>query len=510
MNITFLSNVIFEPYLGKYLQKNFFTLDQDVQLSFVLYEEIRDDFDNLSNQDIVCVCLNFEDLYPNPINVIYNEKAYGDVVSNCITRCSELYFFLKSHTSANIFWFGFEDYYEKNKNICGCVPVYGGIVDKLNILLMNILSQDVYIDLKKLIAMLGIQNAYDDKNKYRWNSPYSEIMNQVMADEICKQYLIHHGKTKKCIVLDCDNVLWGGILSEEGIENIQISCNGVGRRFWDFQRFLLDMYYHGVILTVCSKNDDSDVHQVFREHTGMLLKEAHIACFQCSWDNKPDSIKVIAEGLNIGLDSIVFVDDSVFEIELVRASLPEVTTVLFKRDSVYQELSCFNLKREVDIKEVKERTLTYKTNNLRNELKKISVSYEDYLASLEMTIDIHKAERQEAGRISELTQRTNKCTNGVRYTIDQIKNRMKDDDYELYTVCLSDKFSNLGIVGAIGLSHHTIDLFTLSCRALGRNVENQMMIYLLEKDIDSARFISTKKNNVIKDCFKENELELFL
>ena len=315
--------------------------------------------------------------------------------------------------------------------------------------------------------------------------------------------MIATGNTKKCLVLDCDNVLWGGILSEDGIDGINISGSGLGRPFQDFQRYLLDLYYHGVILAVCSKNDESDVLHVFREHTGMLLKEEHIACFTCNWNNKPDNIKNISESLNIGLDSIVFVDDSAFEIESVKIMLPKVTAVLYKRDTIYDELSCFNLKRNTDLKIVNERTITYKTNTLRSELQKKASSYEDYISSLEMIIDIHKTAECELARVSELTQRTNKCTNGIRYTIDQIRAKISMVDYELYTVCLSDKFSDLGVVGVIGIKDCTVDLFSLSCRALGRRMEENMIKFALERNANKFRFCNTTKNEGIDILFKE-------
>ena len=126
------------------------------------------------------------------------------------------------------------------------------------------LADDVYIDLKHLITKIGINSLYSSKGKYRWNAPYSKELMALMADEVNKQYLIHTGRTKKCIVLDCDNVLWRGVFSEDGIEGIHLGNSGLGREYQDFQRFLLSLYYYGVILTVCSKHDEADVLCVFR------------------------------------------------------------------------------------------------------------------------------------------------------------------------------------------------------------------------------------------------------
>lgn len=278
---------------------------------------------------------------------------------------------------------------------------------------------------------------YSHKNKYRWNYPYSQLLTEKIGLEIYKQYLVTRGITKKCIVLDCDNVLWGGVLSEEGTENIKLASSGFGKQYRDFQRFLLMLHNHGIILTVCSKNDESDVLKVFKKHSGMVLKEENIALFRVNWDAKAENIRDIAATLNIGLDSIVFIDDSDFEIGAIRSVLPEVTTVQYKRDSVYEALSCFNLKRDVDATGVKQRHDAYKTDEYRRKLKKHSQTFDEYLASLDMKIDIHEATPIEYARISELTQRTNRMTNGIRYTVEELKAYVTKTEYIVARCCCS-------------------------------------------------------------------------
>ena len=145
-------------------------------------------------------------------------------------------------------------------------------------------GNDNYIDIKSIIAKVGIESAFDDKGKYRWNTPYSRKLLGEIAQEVHKRYLIDNGITKKCVVLDCDNVLWGGILSENGIEHIQLGSSGLACSYQNFQRFMLNLYYHGVIITVCSKNGKLDVLHMFKEHDEMILKEEHIACFCANWD----------------------------------------------------------------------------------------------------------------------------------------------------------------------------------------------------------------------------------
>lgn len=507
--VALISNVIFETYWNKCIGAAFASGSYDIQTVFVRYEEIKEFGIALGAVDVIAVCLNFEALYPDVYNdVLSGMVEYEDILHDCFNRCKELYAFVKSCGGVRLIWLGFEDCFCHNNIYQGMISVCNGLVDKVNFMLMDMLEDDTYIDLKSMIADVGIQNSYDNKSRYRWNSPYSvELINKI-TQELYKQYLIQNGITKKCIILDCDNVLWGGILSEDGIEGIQIGNSGWGRPYQDFQRFLIGMYYHGVILTVCSKNDKKDVLQVFGRHSGMLLKEEHISYFCCNWNNKPDNIREIADALNIGLDSMVFIDDSLFEVEAVKLMLPEVTAILYNKHNVYQNFECFNLRSDINVQTIKDRTETYKTNVRREKLKKETVSFEEYISALDMKIDIHRALGHEFARISELTQRTNKCTNGKRYTLEQIKEKLLINEYELYTVCLKDRFADFGIVGVIGISGDNMDLFSLSCRALGRKVEETMLEYAMKHGVSSVYFCSTSKNNHLPEFFRQYTLKV--
>ena len=310
-----------------------------------------------------------------------------------------------------------------------------------------------------------------------------------------KQFKINMHITAKCLVLDCDNVIWGGTVVEDGIYNLKLGKSGFGRRYYDFQQFVLSLYNHGVILAICSKNDLSDVMDVFNEHSEMILKEDHIACFQVNWQDKPSNIQRISEKLNIGCDKIVFVDDSPMEIEAVKAMLPEVTTILFENNINYEQFSCFNLKKDNDKVNIKKRNETYRTNNLRENIKSQYNDYSEYITALKINIDIHKSLPSEYNRISELTQRTNKCTNGKRYTVAEIKKNVINERVELYSIYVSDRFSDLGLVGAVEIKHDVLSLFSLSCRALGREIEKRILNYIKELHIINAfEYYPTGKN----------------
>lgn len=507
INITLISNIYLEPYFKLFIKKKFASWNFYANVLHIKYEEYKAEYNikNFQNAHLLIILVNIDSLVPDFTNNTYYEMQKNLYNSSHVEQaCDELYKYSRICSQAPIFWFGLEDYYNNIYKVKGNIQIIGNYIDRVNDKMANKLdSSDVFIDLKHLIANVGISNSYSQKGRYRWNSPYSNELVSEIADEIIKQYLIQIGMTKKCIICDCDNVLWGGILSEVGIENINIGSSGLGRSYQDFQRFLLNLYYHGVILAICSKNNITDVIKVLNEHNEMILKEEHISCFQVNWDNKVDNIKNISETLNIGLDSIVFIDDSYFEIESVKSLLPEVTTILYNRDTVYEKLSCFNLKNKVNIISIKERNNTYKTNNKREMLKLNCKDYQDYLSSLNIKIDIHEATLIEYNRIAELSQRTNKCTNGKRYTVFELKEKIKTGSYKLFAVYVSDRFSDLGLVGALGIVDSTLDLFCLSCRALGREIEDEMIKYISQYKVLNLEISSLNKNNLIKKSTKE-------
>ena len=455
MNISIISNIILEPFLRLSIKQYF--IECETKIYLIPYGEHMEQeyLTQLSVSDQIIVWLNLESLlqtFGSSTNFI---KLEIKDINKVLEICEFLFSDITQNSNAQIQWFLFEDYDTKISITTG--HIYDSLVDEINLKLSNQLSNRVdYIDLKRMIANVGISNAYNPKGKCRWNAPY------------------------------------------------QLGSNGFGRVYQDFQRFVLSLYHHGVILAICSKNSLSDVRRMFREHSEMILKEKHISCFQVNWNNKPNNIKNISEILNIGLYDIAFIDDSVIEIEAVKSMLPEVTTILNEQYNVYTKFSCFNLKSNIDISNNEKRNETYRTNQYRKKLKSQYENYGEYIKALEIKLDIHLAKPTEYARISELTQRTNKCTNGVRYTVPEIKNKVISNELMLYSVSLKDRFSDLGIVGALGIKGDVLILFSLSCRALGRDVDKKMAEFTFDKyQIKEILFKSTGKNEEVKTLLLE-------
>lgn len=503
LSFAVISNISLALYFDKYLKAYFG--DYEVKVNYIRYGEQSDGAQKiiLQKTNYIIVWLNLEELSSGFVSL--ESSLFMDWTQ---TVCKDLWNDINGIDNQKVIWLLFEDYFDNREISLGYR--YYSIADQLNLRLSNFnTNKIVYFDLKKMIAKLGTEESFDYKAKYRWNEPYSKKIFDKVAEEIYKQFLIDHNKSKKCLILDCDNVLWHGIISEDGFENIRLANTGLGKINQDFQKFVLNLYKHGVILALCSKNDLEDVEYMLRNHSGMILKEEHFVVIKANWDNKVNNILEISNELNISLDSMVFVDDLAFEIEAVNKILPEVKTILFEKKDFYKEFSCFNLDENVDFDQVKQRNETYQTNSKRRELLDRSSDYDEYLDALNMKIDIHKIEMHEMNRVSELTLRTNKLTNGRRYTVEELKEQIKLDNYELYSVNLSDRFSELGLIGAIGIEGNVVDLISLSCRAMGRNIEQIMIEFAQKKCVKKVYCVGTGKNQMFQTKLLE-KFELFM
>ena len=476
IRIMVISNVSFEPYLKASFGKVFF---DDAEVTYVCLNtafEIR-----MINADFALVYLHLGEMCPDP------DIAFFSVLRK---KCSEIYRSIREKTNAQILWLGFEDFDLKGTEVFGSILPYHGLADRLNLYVCEMLDDtDGLIDFKRIIAGIGINNAYNPKGKNRWNSPYSQKLIEKIAEEVYIRYCIAYSKSKKCLVLDCDGVLWRGVLNEVGIEGIDIS-----RKYKDFQRFVLRLYKGGIILCVCSKNEEKTLLDVLKNHSGMILKESVFSVIHTGYSKKADGVRKIAQLLHISLDSIVFVDDSVEEIKEMNILLPEVQTVQFDPYTIYEELSCFKL-RNINGDIAKKRTMNFKSEQLLTDLVEASGETE-----------IHPAEKSELQRISELSMRTNQKTNGGRFTVVRLKTLL-DEKGTLYSVYYKDSFSDYGLIGAMAIIKGKLELFSLSCRVIGKGVEKQMINYLLNKEeITDITIESTGKNMVFSNWLKEELL----
>lgn len=324
------------------------------------------------------------------------------------------------------------------------------------------------------------------------------------------------GKFKKCLVVDLDNTLWGGIIGDDGIENIQIGSLGIGKAFTEFQCWIKKLKNRGIIICVCSKNDEKIAKEPFEKHPDMVLRLDDIAVFQANWENKVDNLYTIQKILNIGFDSMVFIDDNPFERNIVQENIPGITVPDMPEDPAdYLEyLYSLNLFETVSFSATDtERTRQYQTEAKRNELLKSFANEEEFLQSLQMVSEVTPFNSFNIPRVAQLTQRSNQFNlRTIRYTESDIESIATSGDYFTFTFTLKDKLGDNGLISVIILkkeNDHTlfIDTWVMSCRVLKRGVENfalnEIVALARMNNFDTiiGEYIPTAKNALVKDHY---------
>ena len=319
-------------------------------------------------------------------------------------------------------------------------------------------------------------------------------------------------KRRKCLVLDLDNTLWGGVLGEDGIEGIKLGGDYPGKAFHYFQEALLELSRSGVILAVCSKNNEADVLEAWEKNPFMVLKKDDFATWRINWMDKATNIKDMADELNIGLDSFVFVDDNPTERELVRQALPMVEVPDFPAQPY--ELPVF-FKTVVEkffrvysvTGEDKKKTEQYKANAQRAQAQRSFVDFDSFLESLDIQITIETATEFNIPRIAQMTQKTNQFNlTTKRYTDADVRTFLQNG-WRIWCISVADKFGDNGITGCIMVNGDTIDTFLLSCRILGKGIEiafmKRILSLLKESGIETvkAEYLPTAKNVQVKDFY---------
>lgn len=371
-------------------------------------------------------------------------------------------------------------------------------IRKLNRQLQELTAaqQSVYIlPLNQIAASIGHNAFFDRKLWHLSHLPFSRKGLSGIAKYLAIFVRGLNGKSKKCLVLDCDNVLWGGILGEDGPNAIKIGQSFPGSSYYEFQQELLNLYNRGIILALCSKNNEKDVLDFIESHPDILIKEKHLSAYKINWQEKHTNILALSEELNIGLDSMVFIDDSQFELELVRQMLPQVTTLDFscvKPSDFTHTLKSYSGFDSFSISaEDKERGGMYKAEAKRAQTQSAFANFDEYLESLGIEIQIAKASDAQVPRVSQLTQRTNQFNLTTRrYSESEIGSLGNSPQSAVYCLRVKDKFGDLGLVGIIIALEASegiiVDTFLMSCRALGRKIED---IFLAEviKNIAARR-----------------------
>ena len=321
-------------------------------------------------------------------------------------------------------------------------------------------------------------------------------------------------KRKKCLVLDLDNTLWGGVLGEEGIDGIQIGGDYPGKAFLYWQEALHQLAKSGVILAVCSKNNEQDVLDAWEKNPFILLKKEAFSAYRINWQDKATNIKELATELNIGLDSMVFVDDNPTERELIKQVLPMVAVPDFPEQpymfpDFFKQLVNAYFKVYSVTDEDRKKTEQYKANAARANAQAKFVDFDSFLESLDIQITIEKANEFNIQRIAQMTQKTNQFNlTTKRYTDADVKGFV-ETGWKIWCISVADKFGDNGITGCVMVNGNEIDTFLLSCRILGKGIEiafaKKIMAMLQENEthVLIAKFLPTVKNAQVKDFYEK-------
>jgi FkbH-like protein len=391
---------------------------------------------------------------------------------------------------------------------------------KLNFLLQELATQtnNLYIcDLSTIQNTIGRDKFWSPAIYTNTEMVVSIDALPYFADAAVKIVAAFQGNFKKCIILDLDNTTWGGVIGDDGLENIQIGLLGIGKAFTEFQHWVKKLQQRGIIVAVCSKNTESVAKEPFEKHPDMVLRLSDIAVFVANWENKPDNIRKIQRILNIGFDSMVFVDDNPFERNIVRENIPQITVPELPEDpALYLDyLYCLNLFETVSYSgEDAKRTQQYQKEAERVIFQEMFTDIDDFLKSLNMVSDAKPFDDFSVPRVAQLSQRSNQFNlRTVRYTEEDIKRIAQSDKHLTLSFTLEDKFGNNGLICVIILEKRDnkilfIDTWFMSCRVLKRGMES----YTLNSIVALAKangyeqiigeYIPTPKNEMVRDHYK--------
>lgn len=369
------------------------------------------------------------------------------------------------------------------------------------------------IDIKEGIENLGRKNFYSEKMWYAGSIPYSLKGTNYITQKLKNSIKRTQKAELKCLAVDFDGTLYGGIIGEDGVNNLLLSEHGKGEIYYNLQLQIKRLIENGIILIGLTKNNSQDINEVF-SHPHMVLKRDDFVILKSDWNKKSDNLKEAVLELNIGLDSVAFLDDNPIERDLMRNEIPDVSIINFpsaiidlEKDFIAFANKHFN---KVSLThEDFEKTKMYKEEGLRIKAKNDFVSFKDYIDSLEIIIDFHEAGANDIIRISQLFMKTNQFNlTGKRYNTIQIENEQKKGT-NFFVVSVKDKYGDYGTVSAIAVSIQEKSAsmlnFVMSCRVMGRTVEYKIMdilkTWLRSKGIIllNGEYIKTSKNAPVHD-----------
>jgi FkbH-like protein len=399
-----------------------------------------------------------------------------------------------------------------------------GLIRQVNHELRRIASEfhGVYLlDYDALVARYGSEHWHDERKWLMARLPIAAGYLVQMARQWIRFIVPLSGRAAKVLVVDLDNTLWGGVIGEDGMLGIKVGPEYPGAAYQALQRALLDLSRKGILLAVCSKNNLDDAMEPLEKHPGMLVHAKHFAALRINWTDKAQNLREIAQELNVGVDTLAFLDDNPFEREQIRSALPDIT-VIDLPDNPLEYAStvrnCAAFERLTLSSEDQQRTEMYAAQKELAGAEQSFQSREDFFRYLEQEAELETVSDLNLARVAQLTQKTNQFNLTTRrYSEAQIAEMAKQPDWHIFSIRVRDRFGDHGLVGvAIARDQGEqceVDTFLLSCRVIGRTVETALLAHLAQSAAQRGRkqlvgwFLPTKKNGPARHFYEQHGFE---
>lgn len=371
----------------------------------------------------------------------------------------------------------------------------------------------VRLDVAALQLEFGISRAFDARTWYLFRQPYGETFFAELGRLAARTVVATRRAARKCLVLDCDNTLWGGVVGEDGIGGIALGDEFPGSAYCDLQRLALHWRGQGILLAIASKNNPEEVLEVFRLHDGMILKEEDISVFATGWRPKSEAVAQIAHSLNIGTDALVLVDDSAYEIAEVREAYPEVLCIQIPSapEKIAASVAAAHPFDRLEITADDRARADRVALEIERESLRAKLPEQEFIARLDLCVDTFPVEDPAMGRVVQLINKTNQFNlTTPRLTVEQVRRLAASENSLLRAAKVSDRFGEYGLTCAAcatetGAGEWRLDFFLMSCRVLGRGVETSFLADIGAEILARggsrlvARFVPTGRNAVCAD-----------
>lgn len=497
MKILFLSDIVLEPF-AKALK-----IKRDYQVSISFHEDLLGGLFSINSSQLQ----EFDLIY---IHTDVRFKKHSiDKVSGILKQVDRLC----AISTANILCADLIELpFPKgvlSKGIGNVLDAWSSLLTETDSL--NVHPNFYWLNLDQHFRNLGYDNIYTYSLGHLYQMPYNKKAIEIFSSLFVEWIDFLHRPEKKAIVLDCDNTLWRGIIGEDGLTGICCDLSQEGIQFYHLQQFLLARKNIGFLLCLCSKNNEDDVKEAF-ETLNMPLRWDDFIVKKVNWDDKSFNIKSIAQTLNLGVDSFIFLDDSDFEVQSVRSLLPAVK--VFQINKNYQEFLKITESFDFCRKQLSAEDLRKHQQYVEEASRKLDEasfeSMEEYIKSLDIKLDVRCNDPADFERVAQLTQKTNQFNfNKIPYSTAEIS-EIALQNY-IYTLRVSDKYGDYGLVGVIIILQRNSEMvlhnFLMSCRALGRRIEFDFLrnvskeILVNGRSIIETQFVKTDRNNPAEDFY---------